>query len=100
MLAIANHRKICVHISTHSSNLVEVQGGDTDQSVFKQVFVLTTYHTLLVSLHLECNVTSHTTGGQTEFFSPDYIISHVLNPYQHFFQHFASRWYFLIRCPF
>lgn len=89
MLTITNHRNICIHISTHGSNLVQIQGSDTDQSVLKQVLVLATYHTLLVLAHLKRNVTSHTTGGQTEFFSPDYIITHVPETYQDLILHFA-----------
>ena len=89
VLTIADHRKICVHISAHSSDLVQIQRSSADQGVLDHILVHTTYHPPLSAVHLEHNTSSHAAGSHTELLSPSYDVSGVPDPYWHSFQRSA-----------
>ena len=89
VLTIADHRKICVHISAHGSDLVQIQHSSADQGVLDHILVHTTYHPPLSAVHLERNTSSHAAGSHTELLSPSYVVSGVPDPYWHSFQRSA-----------
>ena len=89
VLTIADHRKICVHISAHGSDLVQIQRSSADQGVLDHILVHTTYHPPLSAVHLERNTSSHAAGSHTELLSPSYVVSGVPDPYWHSFQRSA-----------
>lgn len=89
VLTIADHRKICVHISAHGSDLVQIQHSSADQGVLDHILVHTTYHPPLSAVHFERNTSSHAAGSHTELLSPSYVVSGVPDPYWHSFQRSA-----------
>ena len=89
VLTIADHRKICVHISAHGRDLVQIQHSSADQGVLDHILVHTTYHPPLSAVHFERNTSSHAAGSHTELLSPSYVVSGVPDPYWHSFQRSA-----------